>query len=111
MNPDRINRLYRDEALAKQITATEYSTFVAMPFKDTYSYHSKKIYREVIQEAANLANQKGATRRKFTTPKRVDDGSKAAIVITEEIRSSQIINKKIHLTSRFSCRDKCGTSG
>lgn len=85
MNPDRIYRQYRDEALAKQITASEYSTFVAMPFADRYSYHSKEIYHKVIQAAADCANQKRSMRRRFAQPKRVDEGSGAAIVITEEI--------------------------
>jgi hypothetical protein len=85
MNPDRIYRQYRDEALAQQITAAEYSTFVAMPFADRYSYRSKEVYRNVIQAAADCANQKGSTQRKFALPKRVDDGSGTAIVITEEI--------------------------
>jgi hypothetical protein len=58
MNPERIYRQYRDEALAKQITALEYSTFVAMPFADRYSYHSAEIYRDVIQAAAERSNQK-----------------------------------------------------
>jgi hypothetical protein len=30
VNPERIFREYRDDALAKQITAKEYSTFVAI---------------------------------------------------------------------------------
>lgn len=85
MNPDRIYRQYRDEALAKQITASEYSTFVAMPFADQYSYHSREIYQDVIQAAAECANRKGSTRHLFAQPKRVDDGSGTAIVITEEI--------------------------
>lgn len=85
MNPDRIYRQYRDEALAKQITAAEYSTFVAMPFAERYSYRSKEIYSNVIQLAADCANRKGTTPRRFAQPKRVDDGSGTAIVITEEI--------------------------
>jgi hypothetical protein len=85
MNPDRIYRQYRDEALRQQITAAEYSTFVAMPFADRYSYRSKEIYRNVVQAAADCANRKASTQRKFALPKRVDDGSGTAIVITEEI--------------------------
>ena len=85
MNTDRIYREYKDEALAKQITASEYSTFVAMPFEDRDSYHSREIYTKVIQAAADQANQKNTTKRKFAKPKRIDDENGTAVVITEEI--------------------------
>lgn len=41
MNPERIYRQYRDDALAHQLTADKYSTFVAMPFSEHFSYHSQ----------------------------------------------------------------------
>lgn len=86
MNPDRIFRECRDDALAKQFEATEYSTFVAMPFGDLFSYRSGEIYRDVIQAAATRANQKrGNGLKKFATPRRVDDGGGTAVVITEDI--------------------------
>jgi hypothetical protein len=85
MNPDRIYRQYRDDALAKQITAAEYSTFVAMPFMDQFSYSATKIYKDVIQGAADRANAIGGTKREFATPRRVDDAPSVAVVITEEI--------------------------
>ncbi len=96
MNPDRIYRQYRDEALAKQIIASEYTTFVAMPFRDQFSYRSHTVYRDVIQEAAECANNKiqeaaecannkRATLRNFAQPTRADDHPGTARVITEEI--------------------------
>ena len=57
MNPERIYRQYRDDALAKQVTASKYATFVAMPFGDKPSYHANDILRDVIQEAASRANE------------------------------------------------------
>lgn len=56
-----------------------------LPFEDRYSYHSREIYANVIQAAANQANQRKITNRKFAEPERVDDGSGTAVVITEEI--------------------------
>jgi hypothetical protein len=85
MNPDRIYSQYRDDALATQATATEYSTFVAMPFANRFSYHSQQIYKEVIQAAAERANELNQSRKKFAVPKRVDDGAATAVVITEAI--------------------------
>lgn len=85
MNPDRIYSQYRDDALAKQATASEYVTFVAMPFGDRFSYRSKEIYADVIQAAAIKANELNQTARKFAVPKRVDEGAGTAVVITEAI--------------------------
>jgi hypothetical protein len=84
MNVERIYQRHRDDALAKQIASSNYFTFVAMPFRDTFSYRSKEIYSEVIQRAAAVANRKGAA-RKFDLPRRADEVSGQAIVITEEI--------------------------
>ncbi len=96
MNPDRIYRQYRDDALAKQIAAKEYKTFVAMPFGDQFSYRSRKIYRDVIQKAAARANEKGDAARRFAQPTRVDDHAGTAHVITEEI-VVQILESHIFL--------------
>lgn len=85
MNPDRIYRQYRDEALAQQITADTYTTFVAMPFSDRFSYRSRQIYTEVIQAAAQRASQLGQSRRSFSPPLRIDDEPGVAGVITEDI--------------------------
>lgn len=85
MNPERIYRQYRDDALAKQITASEYNTFVAMPFRDRFSYRSKEIYEELIRGAAKQANKLKMTKRQFALPMRIDDEPGTAVVITEEI--------------------------
>jgi len=85
MNPDLIYSQYRDDALARQATATEYSTFVAMPFRDRFSYRSKQVYAEVIQAAAVNANELKQTPRPFGIPRRIDDGAGTAVVITEAI--------------------------
>lgn len=85
MNPDRIYRQHRDDALAAQITAPEYTTFVAMPFGDTFSYRSCDVYQNVIQRAATRANESGGAKRPFAQPSRVDDHAGTARVITEEI--------------------------
>ncbi len=56
MNPYRI---YRDEwakALATQTTAPEYTTFVAMPFEERFSYRSREILEGVIGAAARETN-------------------------------------------------------
>ena len=80
MNPDRIYSQYRDDALAKQATASEYTTFVAMPFVDRFSYRSKEIYADVIQAAAIKANDLAQTPRKFAVPKRVDEAAGTEIL-------------------------------
>ena len=85
MNPDRIYSQYREDALAMQATAKEYSTFVAMPFANRFSYHSQQICKEVIQAAAAKANELNQTPRTFAVPRRVDDGAGTAVVITEAI--------------------------
>jgi hypothetical protein len=85
MNPERIYRQHRDDALAQQITADTYSTFVAMPFGERFSYRSKQIYAEVIQAAAQRASQLGQARRPFSPPRRIDDEPGVAGVITEDI--------------------------
>lgn len=84
MNPYRI---YRDEwatALITQTTSKEYKTFVAMPFEEKFSYHSKDIYESIIcASAAEATKQKGSL-RSFAKPQRVDQ-PKGAVVITEVI--------------------------
>lgn len=85
MNPDRIYSQYRDDALAMQATAKEYSTFIAMPFANRFSYNSQQIFKEVIQAAATKANELNQAPRKFAVPKRADDGAGTAVVITEAI--------------------------
>jgi len=96
MNPDRIYRQYRDDAIAKQITGSEYTTFVAMQFGETFSYRSRAVYKDVIQKAAERANEKGTATRRFAQPTRVDDHSGTARVITEDI-VVQILESHIFL--------------
>jgi len=86
MNPYRI---YRDEwakALATQTTASEYTTFVAMPFEDRFSYRSREILERVIRAATREANERKEARRPFAIPERVDVPV-GAVVITEQIIS------------------------
>ncbi len=85
MNPERIYQQHREDALRGQIEAAKYSTFVAMPFRDSFSYKSKTVYKEIIQKAAEVASSKKTARLEFDVPKRVDDASGQAVVITEEI--------------------------
>ena len=85
MNASRFYESHREDALAKQIAATKYSTFVAMPFRDTFSYRSQEIYRDIIQKAAEVANKQNAAKRDFDVPWRADDTPGQAVVITDEI--------------------------
>ena len=85
MNPERIYRQHRDEALAQQITAGAYTTFVAMPFSDRFSYRSRQIYTEVIHAPAQRASQLEQARRSFSPPLRIDGEARVAGVITEDI--------------------------
>jgi hypothetical protein len=84
MNPYRIYRDEWEDALANQATADEYTTFVAMPFRDHFSYRSNDVFSNVIVAAVTEANRRGEAKRKFARPARVDVPS-GAIVITEEI--------------------------
>jgi hypothetical protein len=84
MNPYRI---YRDEwarALGKQATAAKYAAFVAMPFREHFSYRSVEILSEVIGAAVDEANRRGETPRQFARPERMDVPG-GATVITDEI--------------------------
>jgi hypothetical protein len=84
MNPYRI---YRDEwtsALARQATAKEYTTFVAMPFREHFSYRSGEVFSKIIAAAIKEANFRAEAPRRFAYPERVDV-PRGATVITEEI--------------------------
>jgi hypothetical protein len=84
MNPYRI---YRDEwarALASQARAAEYSTFVAMPFREHFSYRSGEILTGVIRAAADEANRRAETPKRFAPPESADIPG-GATVVTEEI--------------------------
>jgi hypothetical protein len=84
MNPYRI---YRDEwarALAVQATASSYSCFVAMPFREHFSYRSHEILVRVIVAAVSVANERNQTPRPFAEPTRVDIPG-GATPITDDI--------------------------
>lgn len=84
MNPYRI---YRDEwarALAVQATASSYSCFVAMPFREHFSYRSQDILTRVIGAAVDTANARSLTPRLIATPVRVDIPG-GATPITDDI--------------------------
>lgn len=85
MNPERVYSEHRDDALAKQVTAEEYSTFVAMPFTENKDYHSKKVFRDLICAAAARASERRQELRRFGAPHRSDESASVAVVITEEI--------------------------
>jgi hypothetical protein len=70
MNPDRIYRQHRDDALARQVTANQYTTFVDMPFEDRFSYRSKDVFKKIICAAATRANDKNETTKPFARPVR-----------------------------------------
>src|SRR4051794_30740791 len=85
MNPDRIYRQHRHDALASQVTAEEYATFVAMPFGDRFSYRSRDVFENVICAATIRANERKEAAKPFARPVRVDDRPGVAGVITEDI--------------------------
>jgi hypothetical protein len=85
MNASRFYESHREDALASQIAATKYSTFVAMPFRDTFSYRSREVYRDIIQKAAETANKLQTAKHAFDVPWRMDDTPGQAVVITDEI--------------------------
>jgi hypothetical protein len=85
MNPDRIYSNQRDDAIAQKIGASEYTTFVAMPFTDSFSYRYKRVLEEIIQAAAKRATELGLAKRPFATPRIVSDGTQGAIVISDTI--------------------------
>lgn len=57
MNVEQIYRLHRDEAFAKQFTAAEYMTFVAMPFGNTDKYCADEVYRLLKEQVYSRANE------------------------------------------------------
>ncbi len=85
MNLDRIYSQYRDDALADQITAKAYSTFVAMPFSERFSYRSRQIYTEVIQTAAIRATGKNFFTFSFLHHEELMKNLGVAGVVTEDI--------------------------
>jgi len=89
MNPEIIYTNFRDEALAEMFSSDQYSTFVAMPFRDRFSYHPNYILEHVIQRAADEANNhKGEQLKDFQPPQTVLGEPPTANVITEDIVKS-----------------------
>jgi hypothetical protein len=85
MNPDRIYSNFRDDALAQKVGVSEYTTFVAMPFTDSFSYRYKDVLERIIQTAAKRASETRRTKRPFATPQIVSAGASGAIAITDKI--------------------------
>jgi len=86
MNPEIIYSNFRDEALAHMFSAEQYETFVAMPFRDRFSYHPDIILNQVIQKAAAEANKnRGDQLKEFLMPQTVAGKPPTANVITEDI--------------------------
>lgn len=86
MNPEIIYTNFRDDALAEMFSSDQYSTFVAMPFRDRFSYHPNHILEHVIQRAADEANNSKSKQLKdFQIPQTVLGKPQTANVITEDI--------------------------
>ncbi len=85
MNPDRIYSNYRDDALAENVGAKDYTTFVAMPFTNSFSYRFQSILDDVIRAAAKCATELKQAKRPFAPPQIVSDGARGGISITEAI--------------------------
>lgn len=87
MNPQRLYKELYYDALSKQIESDYYETFVAMPFRDQFSYNSTLIFEEIICKSAELANNQLISEqpRRFARPIRVDKLAPNASEITEEI--------------------------
>ncbi len=89
MNVDHIYQLQRDDAFARQFSATEYSTFIAMPFTNRGGYPEKQIKEllgRVHEEAKKLLGTDTSRKRKtFSKPFRTDDEGTGTFVITDAI--------------------------
>ena len=86
MNPEIIYSNYRDEALAEKFSAEVYSTFVAMPLVDRFSYHPQDILNKVIRRAAKAADdEKSGDIKSFAVPNTALEIPGIANVITEDI--------------------------
>lgn len=86
MNPEKIYTNYRNKALAKMFTANEYQTFVAMPFRKTFSYRPTEILSNVIQKSVKTANgTKSTDLKEFSKPQTVENEPLVATVINDKI--------------------------
>lgn len=86
MNADQIYQFQRDDAFAEQFMATEYRTFVAMPFSNRGGYPEKRIHTlfSTVHERLNEQLPISAPRR-FAQLARVDELTGGSVVITDEI--------------------------
>jgi len=84
LNPYRIYRDEAADALRHQATAEKYTSFVAMPFRKSFSYRSPRIFQDIISAAVAEANGRGGLPRSFAPPQRVDR-PQGAVELTEEI--------------------------
>lgn len=88
MDPDRLWKEHSPAAFARQIEAAAYQTFVAMPFRDRYSYRSREVFEQVVCRAAEQANarpQAGGLAKSFAPPVRADTAAAPATEITDDI--------------------------
>src|SRR6266536_913857 len=91
MNPDRVWRELSNEALAQQIVAHSYGLFVAMPFRDQFSYRADQVFVDVIEASVVKANLTGSP-RPFANPIRADRMATSAAEITEDIVEGILFN-------------------
>lgn len=88
MNVDQIYQLQRDDAFAAQFSASEYQTFVAMPFSNRGGYPEpriKKMLLEQVHERANVVLAASPGKRTFAPLRRVDGDPSGAVAITDQI--------------------------
>ncbi len=105
MNPEIIYTNFRDEALATMFSSDKYSTFVAMPFRERFSYHPDIILEKVVQKASVKANEiRGDQLKEFLVPQTVAEKPPIANVITEDIVKSILF-------SHFFIADLTGANG
>ena len=91
MNPDRVWRELSNDALARQIVAESYGLFVAMPFRDQFSYRADRVFVDVVEAAVAKANATGSP-RPFGSPIRADRMAPSAAEITEDIVEGILFN-------------------
>ena len=86
MNVDSIYQLQRDDAFAAQFSATEYQTFVAMPFNNRGGYPARQI-RKLLAKVHARANSllSAGSKRQFAALRRVDEVTSGTVTITDKI--------------------------
>lgn len=85
MNPKKIYIEQQDEYLANLIKSTEYKVFVAMPFRNQFSYNSDQVFDDIIKKSIDKANSNISTSKKIGEPIRADKIEKNATEITDKI--------------------------